>query len=204
MKPKSIHRRVGQHLSQRSKVESNPTAVRAPLRNDARWRQTEGPPAPPPSPASISGSDDYVANLRFLQSLDVYREEQVYVDNNDAPAEVIAVKTTKSVPLKDEDHERRSSYCKNSITNGEVMIEIGEYSICQFFINGIEYHYCVSLRNKAKFWNLPEEIREECSQWYLECPRHKRKKSGLIEPPLFLEFSTPDDIPSFHTHVATY
>jgi len=205
IKSKSATRRSVTHQPTRPKREYGAVEPDTSSKSDDNWRQNPCPPAPPPSPVSIGGSDDYLANIRFLQSLEVYHEEEVYLTESREIEGINEAKPVIPSPApKDEDHERRSSYCKNSITSGEEMVQIGEYKICQFFIHGIEYHFCVSILDGTQLWDLPEEIREVCTMWYLQCPRHKRRKVGLSEPPSIAEVSTADETPGFITHVTTY
>jgi hypothetical protein len=167
------------------------------------WRRrcASPPPAPPPSPMSQGHDDDYLTNLRFLQSLEIHREDQIY--SQPLQSEEGSMGKLANVPPEvDRDHERRSGYCKNSITDGEVMIEVGAYSICQFFVYGIEYHFCVA--SESRLWSVPDDIKGECGLWYLQCPRHIRKKFGLKDPPAVIGHPGTRDNPHFEPHVLTY
>jgi hypothetical protein len=212
MKPPSPNRSLlcrRQHKKQpnQSRREVAVAWLRIDSGSPKNWRRRypSPPPAPPPSPISQTHGDDYLANLRFLQTLEIHREDQGFSEPVDQ-VEIISIsqQQPRVSPEPDPDHERRSTYCKNSVTDGEVMIEIRGYSICQFFIHGIEYHFCLSKAGEDRFWHPPDEIKEDCRLWYLQCPRHIRKKFGLKDPPGIIRHLEITDNPHFNPHVLTY
>lgn len=83
----------------------------------------------------------------------------------------------------DSDHLRRRQYMKHQITDGEVMMTVRErFQICQVFVFGIEYHY-VHVPGKGSVWELPEEIKSACINWFLALPKAKQKKFCIGPPP---------------------
>lgn len=94
--------------------------------------------------------------------------------------------------LKDEDFERRRSYVKKQVTDGEVMMKIATYEICQIFVHGIEYHYVFDGRETS--WDIPKEL-ESISNWFLKIPKSRRRRAPDT-PPVPLEH-VPDNSPVF-------
>lgn len=94
--------------------------------------------------------------------------------------------------VKDEDFERRRNYVKKQVTDGEVMMRIETYEVCQIFVHGIEYHYVFD--GKDTSWDLPNEL-ESISEWFLKIPKSRRRKAPET-PPLPVEH-IPDSQPVF-------
>jgi hypothetical protein len=158
---------------------------------DISWRN-EGQPitsiAPVNSsiPAPIS-TTDYAHAMKLLDSLS---------DEDDNPTydEWYTMSADQYIPLEsespaiddsdsDSDNERRMSYEKWSITDGEMFLSCGNYTVCQIFVFGIEYHYCYQNITKEVTWDLPAELRKDYSRWFLVLPKTKRKRFRLHSPP---------------------
>jgi len=190
-----------------SRTPAKTTPVRREVVNSipSEWTVCRTPPPPPPPP-SEANSDDYISNLRFLESLDFYQEEYYGDSVLMTPLGVWDdpyLESPNEVPEIDPDHLRRMSYTKKSVTNGEVIIRIGGYDICQFFVNGIEYHYVVD--GDVMEWEMPKEIREVCKLWYLHCPKHMRKKFDLVNPPSVAPSSlNENEPPTFNVQNTVY
>lgn len=86
------------------------------------------------------------------------------------------------VVASDEDFERRRKYLKRSVTDGEVMMEVDTYKVCQIFVYGIEYHYVYDERRGSTSWDYPGDLAESLSEWFLVIPKSRRRK--LPEPPV--------------------
>lgn len=84
---------------------------------------------------------------------------------------------------EDKDSIRRRSYIRKQVTDGEVMMQIDEWSICLIFVNGIEYHYVKN--GDETFWDIPDCLHAKCKSWYLTLPKHKQRK--LKYPPKPIE-----------------
>jgi hypothetical protein len=92
--------------------------------------------------------------------------------------------------LPDMDFERRRNYVKRQITDGEVLIKIETYNVCQIFVNGIEYHYVE--KEGVTSWDCPSDIMID--DWFLVMPKHRRKR--IPEPPHPLDCHV-DTVPHF-------
>jgi hypothetical protein len=79
---------------------------------------------------------------------------------------------------EDCDFERRRSYMKRQVTDGEVMLKIMTYDVCQIFVNGIEYHYIFD--GNSSSWDLPCEL-DWIRSWFLRIPKSRRRR--FPEPP---------------------
>ena len=131
----------------------------------------ECPPPPPPSPINYpSHTSD--------PSFDEYTEYDHYE----------VVEAVPFVVTKDTDFDRRRAYLKRSMTDGEVMLEVGDFRICQIFCFGIEYHYICHQGETA--WDLPPELEQECASWFLSMPPSRRRRLPVPPTPLFTETAT--------------
>ena len=96
----------------------------------------------------------------------------------------------------DVDFERRRMYVKKQVTEGEVMMKMSTYDVCQIFVHGIEYHYVCD--GGTTSWDLPQELVDSISDWYLVMPKSRRKKLfPSVDPPLPLPHE-PDPVPLFN------
>ncbi len=138
---------------------------------------------------SLSDDDDSLDGRKFDQtwydSHDIYNSERSYL--MEPPIDNIAEDNDESVNEKDSDDERRRSYEKWSVTDGEMFLIIGSIIVCQIFVFGIEYHYCFSSESSDTYWDLPDELKPSCRNWYLSLPKSKRKRFGLHKPPIPLQ-----------------
>ena len=132
------------------------------------------PPPPPPPPSPVN-EDESCYGLD--PSFNEYMEYEGFQFVSD-PAET-----------RDADFERRRAYLKRSVTDGEVMMEIGDFRVCQIFVFGIEYHYVSHKKSGVTAWDLPCELEEECSSWFLPIPQSRRRK--MTTPPTPLSLETP-------------
>lgn len=130
------------------------------------------PPPPPPSPAYVQHSEagEPRTNTFGLDHSFVQYIQFTHSQYDEGAA-------------TDSDHLRRRKYMKHQITDGEVMMTIQEkFQICQVFVFGIEYHY-VHVTGKGSVWELPEEIKSACINWFLALPKAKQKKFCIGPPP---------------------
>lgn len=101
----------------------------------------------------------------------------------------------KQPPIeRDKDFQRRRSYIKSQITDGEIMARIDGWDVCLIFVFGIEYHYCV--KDQITQWDIPRPLVKKCQDWFLQLPKRKQRILGLDAPPLPLE-TTPKVQPTF-------
>ena len=158
-------------------------------------------PAPPPTPVDFK-TDNYLSNLLTLQKLEFnetpFSEECI---GDEIATFSIEERHHTPIPPIDEDFERRMSYSRNSITEGEVLLTVGDYCIYQFFAFGIEYHACILQSEKKVMWELPEELKGICDDWFLPCSRQRRKKLGIDKGPQVMPLKCVMQPPVFKTHV---